>query len=83
MAYNEPAVTQLLPNTGALSLRQVIGDKDLGIQGLLPISRSGWFQGIREKRFPAGFICGKRRRMWLASDIAALIADLASQGGSR
>jgi prophage regulatory protein len=83
MAFNEPSVTQLLPNTGLLSLRQIVGDKTKGIQGLIPISRSGWLQGCREKRFPTGLIVGKRRRLWTSESIAAFIADLASEGGSK
>lgn len=75
MAYNEPAVTQLLPNTGYLRIRQIVGDKAKGIQPLIPISRSGWFAGVRSGKFPAGRLLGPRTRVWLASEIAALIAD--------
>ena len=78
MAFNEPNITQLLPNTGLLSLRQIVGDKAKGIQPLIPISRSGWFQGIREKRYPAGLIIGKRRRLWTSDSIARLISELSA-----
>jgi prophage regulatory protein len=83
MAYNEPSVTQLLPNTGYLRIRQIVGDKAKGIQPLIPISRSGWFAGVREGRFPAGVLLGKRTRVWLAADILSLIESTSSEQGAR
>jgi len=43
-----------LPATGFLRLRQILGDKDSDPPAppLIPISRSSWFRGIKEGRYP-------------------------------
>ena len=77
MAFNEPAVTQFSPYTGALGLPQILGNKKKGLYPILPLSRSAWFRGIRAGKFPPGSLVGSRR-MWLASDIAALLKSLSA-----
>jgi hypothetical protein len=72
MAYN---VTQLLPHTGYLRVWQIVGDKRKGIQPLIPISRSGWLQGVREGRYPKGVLISSRVRVWHTDDIRQLIEE--------
>ena len=36
MAFNEPAVTQFSPYTGALGLPQILGNKKKGLYPILP-----------------------------------------------
>lgn len=43
---------------------------------IVPVSRSGWWQGVREGRFPAGVKLGPRTTVWLASDIQTLVKGL-------
>jgi prophage regulatory protein len=70
------AYTQLHPNTDSyLRVHQIVGCRKRGIPPRIPISRSSWFSGVRSGKFPAGRLLGPRTRVWLASDIAALIAQ--------
>ncbi len=54
-----------LPETGFLRLPQVLA--------LIPISRSAWWAGIREGKFPRGIKLGSKTTVWRAEDIRALI----------
>jgi hypothetical protein len=40
--------TPQIPAMGFLRVRQIIGDNQRGIVGIIPISRSGWYQGVRD-----------------------------------
>lgn len=61
-----------IPTTGFLRLPQVLT--------LIPISKSAWWAGVKEGRFPAGVKLGARTTAWRAEDIAALMARFSSQG---
>ena len=61
MNLNRP----VLPDTGFLRLPQVLA--------LIPISRSAWWVGIREGKFPKGIKLGSKTTVWRAEDIRALI----------
>ena len=61
MNLNRP----VLPDTGFLRLPQVLA--------LIPISRSAWWAGIREGRFPKGIKLGSKTTVWRAEDIRTLI----------
>ena len=45
------------------------------------VSRSYWWKGVKDGRFPQGIKLSARVTVWRASDIDALIARLGSQGG--
>ena len=53
-----------LPTTGYLRLRQVLE--------IFPVSRSAWYRGIKEGRYPAPIKLGKRTAAWSVESIAAL-----------
>ena len=55
----------ILPETGFVRLPQ--------IRSLIPISRSAWWAGIREGKFPQGIKLGSKTTVWRAEDIRALI----------
>jgi prophage regulatory protein len=74
---NNHDTAKLLPEIGYLRIRGVLGDPKRGIPGLLPISRSSWFQGIREGRYPKGVLLGPRTRAWSVESIRDLIAEMA------
>ena len=40
------------------------------------ISRSGWWKGVKDGKFPPGIKLSPRVTVWRASDIDALIATL-------
>ncbi len=43
---------------------------------LIPISRSAWWQGCKNGRFPKPIKLGPRTTVWKASDINALVKHL-------
>ena len=63
---------QDLPKTGFLRLPQVLS--------LVPVSRSTWWAGVRERRFPQPVKLGERCTAWKAEDIADLISKLGKGG---
>ncbi len=65
----------ILPETGLLRLRQIIGDLNAKppIPGLIPVCKSTWYAGIKEGRFPAPVRLGERVVAWRVEDIRALI----------
>ena len=55
----------ILPETGFVRLPQVLA--------IIPISRSAWWAGIREGKFPKGIKLGSKTTVWRAEDIRTLI----------
>ena len=54
-----------LPETGFVRLPQILS--------LIPISRSAWWAGIREGKFPQGIKLGSKTTVWRAEDMRHLI----------
>lgn len=46
----------------------------------LRISRSAWWKGVKEGRYPQGIKLSPRVTVWKSSDIDSLIASLGKQG---
>lgn len=59
-----------LPSTGFLREKQVLQ--------FIPISRSAWWNGVKEGRYPAPVKLGPRTSAWRVEDIRALINKLAA-----
>jgi predicted DNA-binding transcriptional regulator AlpA len=55
----------LLPEAGFIRLPQVLS--------LIPISRSAWWDGIRQGKYPQGVKLGTKTTVWRVEDIRALI----------
>ncbi|MEF3695549.1 helix-turn-helix transcriptional regulator [Desulfolutivibrio sp.] len=72
MDRNDPIQTR-----GFLRLPQIIGDRKRGLAGPIPVSRSTWWQGVKDGRFPAPVKIGPRTTAWRAEDIQELINSLA------
>ena len=70
----------MLPETGYLRLRQIIGDRKAQppIPAIIPVGRSTWWEGVRSGRFPKPLRLGLRTVAWRVEDIRALIGDLGS-----
>lgn len=49
------------------------------VQQQIPISRSSWYAGVKEGRFPQPVKIGPKTSAWLQSDIDKFIARLAAQ----
>ena len=57
-----------LPEMGFVRLAAVLS--------LIPVSKSSWWQGIREGRYPKGIKLGPRTTAWRVEDIRALIQGI-------
>ena len=57
-----------IPETGFMRLKQVLK--------FIPVSRSRFWQGIKEGRYPAGVKLAPRTTAWRCEDIRKLISDL-------
>ena len=64
-----------IPTTGYLRLRQIIGDPKSGTPALIPVSRSTWWKGVQNGRYPKSIKISERCTAWKASDINRLIND--------
>lgn len=60
-----------LPIEGFLRLKQIIGDKTT--PGIIPISKSSWWAGVKEGIYPQPKKLGKRTTVWIASEIRQFI----------
>ena len=54
------------PHTGFVRLSQILSP------GPIPVSKSTWWQGVKDGRFPKPQKLGPRTTVWLAEDIRAL-----------
>lgn len=54
-------------------LREIIGDSRQGIPAIVPVSKSTWYAGVKEGRFPKPVKLTERTRVWLSTDIDALV----------
>ncbi len=57
-----------LPFEGFARLDQVLG--------VVPVSRSTWWKGVKDGRYPAAVKLGPRMTAWRCEEIRALISDL-------
>ena len=60
-----------LPIEGFLRLKQIVGTKTT--PAIIPISKSSWWAGVKEGRFPQPIKLGKRTTVWRMSDIRQLV----------
>lgn len=72
-----------LPEVGYLRLPRIIGDpkSDPPIPPLIPVSRSSWWQGVKEGRFPKPVKLGPKTTAWRVEDIRELIRQLGVDHG--
>lgn len=73
-------ITKRLPETGYVRLRQIIGNPkaDPPIPAIIPVSKSTWWSGIKEGRFPQSVKLGPRTTVWRVEDIRLLIESPSS-----
>lgn len=70
MAKDKFSEARELPQTGLLRIKQVLI--------FIPVSRSNWWQGVREKRYPQPIKLSERVTCWRAEDIRHLIEGVQS-----
>lgn len=68
---------QNFPRTGLVRLSQILAPI-----GPIPVSKSTWWQGVRDGRFPKPLKLGPRTTAWRVEDIRALFED-AGNGEAR
>ena len=56
-----------------LRIKDIVGDKSNGIQPLIPISKSSWWAGVAEGKFPTPIKLGARTTCWRETEVLALI----------
>ena len=59
-----------LPIEGFLRLSQIVGNKTT--PAIIPISKSSWWAGVKEGKFPQPIKLGKRTTVWRVEDIRLL-----------
>lgn len=59
-------------------LSEIIGNRKKGIPAIVPVSRSSWYMGIKEGRYPRPIRLSERSTAWLSTDIDELISRLTS-----
>ena len=64
------------PNPGFLRVKDIIAPN-----GPIPVSRSTWWQGVKDGRFPKPFKLGARVTVWRADDIRDLIENGVQRDG--
>ena len=67
-----------LPAIGFLRLHQIIGNPkaDPPIPAIIPVSKSTWWNGVKEGRFPQPVKLGSRTTAWRVESIRRLIESL-------
>lgn len=55
------------PKSGLVRLSSILAP-----EGPIPVSKSTWWQGVKEGRFPQSQKLGPRTTVWRAEDIRAL-----------
>jgi len=71
----------LLPDTGYLRLPQIIGNPkaDPPIPAIIPVSKSTWWAGVKNGRYPKAVKLSQRCTAWRVEDIRALIEKTGSE----
>ena len=62
--------TRNFPQTGFVRLSQILAPN-----GPIPISKSAWWQGVKDGRFPKPQKLGPRTTVWRVDEIRALYED--------
>lgn len=67
-----------LPQTGYVRLPQIVGNSKANppIPAIIPVSKSTWWQGVKDGRFPKAVKLGPRTTAWRVEDIRALIENM-------
>ncbi len=65
---------QDINNNSLLRLPQVLK--------IIPISKSAWWQGCKDGRYPKPIKLGPRTTVWRSADIFALVRGLSEQNGT-
>lgn len=70
------ALPPKLPTTGFVRLRSIIAP-----HGVIPVSKSTWYAGIKSGRFPAPVRLSCRVSAWKVHEIQEIVDRLSKDGG--
>jgi prophage regulatory protein len=70
-ALRPASSSAILPETGFVRINTVLQ--------VFPISRSGWWQGVRDRKYPAAYKLSPRCTAWKVEDIRALLEQLSQR----
>ena len=70
-------------NTRLLRLRDIIGDRARGIPAIIPVSKAGWYAGIRAGRYPKPIKLTEKTAVWSSDDIDALLEKICGGGSQK
>lgn len=64
-----------IPQEGFLRLSQILGNPkaEPPTPAIIPVSKSSWWQGVKDGKYPKPVKLGPRTTAWRTSDIRALI----------
>lgn len=64
-----------IPATGFLRVAQIVGDPKASppVPAIIPISKSAWWLGVKNGRYPQPVKLGPRTTVWKVEDIRNLI----------
>lgn len=62
-----------------MRLREILGDPKQGIPAIIPVSRTTWYEGVKQGKFPAPVQLTERTTAWRSTDIEELVERLAKQ----
>ena len=81
MELNVIAQSSLLPPAGYLRLSQIIGRPKANppVPGIIPVSASTWWAGVKSGKFPAPVKLSANVTAWKISDIRALMERIDDQ----
>ncbi|WP_185236356.1 helix-turn-helix transcriptional regulator [Teredinibacter franksiae] len=67
-----------LPETGFVKLKQILGDPTATppIPAIIPVSKTTWWEGIRDGRYPKPVKLSERSTAWRVEDIYKLIESI-------
>lgn len=71
-----------LPETGYVRLPQIIGNPKTGTPAIIPVSKSTWWKGVAEGRYPKSVKLSERTTAWRVEDIRTLLERTANAGGA-
>ncbi len=60
-------------NDRLVRISEVVGNPKHGQPGLLPISRSAWWAGVKDGRYPQPIKLGAKTTCWKLSSVLALL----------
>lgn len=70
-------MTEKFPTTGLVRLSQILAP-----HGPIPVSRSSWWAGVRDGRYPTPIKLGPRTTCWRAQEILTLVDAGVEKGGA-